>query len=341
MNSIFAKALYELEKHDDLCLVTIVADDGSAPRGSGSMMLVGKEGRLVGTIGGGPSEFIAEKLAKEFIEKKSSGSHEFRLNTNDVEDIGAVCGGNIDVYFQYIPGDSVLWTELARGVMGQIESRRGGWFIQSLKGGSPALVSETGDILAGAKPDSDAVLYTTGNVNADGYYSMPLPVGERAIIFGGGHIARSLVPILKTVGFRVTVVDNRPEYSKAEDFPDAETVMTGDYTRIDQYISVQPDDYIVVMTNGHSHDYEVQEQMLRHEIAYIGVVGSRSKIAYVNKRLMDAGISEERCRFVHTPVGVAIKAVTPAEIAVSIAGEKISLRADRTHDKATKSCPVE
>lgn len=79
MRSIFAKLLYEMEKGHDTMLATIVADDGSAPRGKGSQMLVGAQGRLVGTIGGGAVELRSEQLAIELLEKKQSGLHEFHL----------------------------------------------------------------------------------------------------------------------------------------------------------------------------------------------------------------------------------------------------------------------
>ena len=90
------------------------------------------------------------------------------------------------------------------------------------------------------------------------------------------------------------------------------------------------------MTSGHLHDLEAEEQMLRRETAYVGVIGSRSKIAYVSQRLREAGISEEAIASVHTPIGTPIRAVTPEEIAVSIAGELIYERACRWDAAAEK-----
>ena len=81
------------------------------------------------------------------------------------------------------------------------------------------------------------------------------------------------------------------------------------------------EDFVVIMTNGHMHDFQVEEQILRGPFAYVGVIGSRTKTASVNRRLREAGIPEESIAQVHTPIGTAIQAVTPAEIAVSIAGQ--------------------
>lgn len=102
------------------------------------------------------------------------------------------------------------------------------------------------------------------------------------------------------------------------------------------------EDYVVVMTNGHVHDLEVQEQALRKTLAYIGVIGSRTKIAAVNEQLRDAGIPEEAIETVHTPIGTPIRAVTPEEIAVSIAGEMICQRAIRREGSSGvhHACPM-
>ncbi|MFR0768790.1 MAG: XdhC family protein [Dysosmobacter sp.] len=147
------------------------------------------------------------------------------------------------------------------------------------------------------------------------------------MIFGAGHIARALVPLLRSVEFRPVVYDDRPALADPAAFPDAERVVCGDFRNIAGTLPLSPEDYVVVMTSGHLHDLEIQEQILRQELAYVGVIGSRAKIAAVNARLREAGISEEKLCTVHTPVGTPIKAVTPAEIAVSIAGEMIYERA--------------
>ena len=117
MRSIFAKLLYEMEKGHDTMLATIVADDGSAPRGKGSQMLVGAQGRLVGTIGGGAVELRSEQMAIELLEKKQSGLHEFHLQKNKIEDIGMVCGGDVMVLFTRIPGTDARWNSLAQKAM--------------------------------------------------------------------------------------------------------------------------------------------------------------------------------------------------------------------------------
>ena len=342
MNSIFAKMLYELEKNHDLVLVTIISEAGSAPRGTGSQMLVNMDGRIMGTIGGGAVEHQSEALALKLLAEKRCESHDYILRKNDGEDIGMACGGNVSVWFQFADHTDSRWAELAGVLLAQTNARKPGWLVQKLDGSFPTLLGENGEVLAGEAAENAAVYQIPGCMLTETGFSMPLPIGERAIIFGGGHIARDLAPLLHGVGFRVTVMDNRPEFADPADFPGAERVICGDYLRISDYLDLTDEDYVVVMTNGHSHDFDIQEQALRRKLAYIGVIGSRRKTAVVNQRLREAGVPEEGIAQVHTPVGTPIKAVTPAEIAISIAGEMIYERALRREAAGHRhnGCPM-
>lgn len=324
MNGIFTTLLYEMEKRHDTVLCTIVAQSGSTPRGRGAQMLVGADGLLAGTIGGGAVEGGAIALAKELLPQRRSAVHTYVLRHNDGEDIGMVCGGDVTVALQTIPFESGDWRTLAGDVLSRITSRRSGALVLSLEGGAPAL-EETG------YPEDET------------HMAIPLPVGERVLLFGGGHCSLALCPLLTTVGFRVTVVDDRPELVTPQRFPTADRVLCCDLEALPPDLAIGKEDYVVVMTNGHSHDFAVQRQVLAGECAYIGVIGSRAKIASVNARLREAGIREEAIAGVHTPIGMAIKAVTPEEIAVSIAGEMILVRANRREAAgapAVHGCPM-
>lgn len=324
MNTIFQTLVYQREKGHDAVLATIIWDDGSAPRGKGSQMLVGRNGLLAGTIGGGAVEGQSIALAQELLAcGVRSKTREFRLRRDgSAQSTGMVCGGDVTVYFRCIPMEETDWDTLAAEVLRRVSVREKGWLVQPLDGGMPYLADE----------DTDR----------ENCFTMPLPVGERALIFGAGHIARALVPLLCTVGFRPVVFDDRPQFATRERFPQADQVICGDFTRIRDYLTVGPEDYVVIMTNGHEYDFQAQVQVLRGETAYVGVIGSRKKTAFVNQRLREAGIAEEAIAFVHTPVGTAIKAVTPEEIAVSITGEMILVRATRREasGEAHHGCPM-
>lgn len=321
MQSIFAKLLYEMEKQHDTVLVTIVDEAGSTPRGNGAQMLVSRSGPQVGTIGGGNIENLSILHAQELIEEKRSDIHEYKLHKNKAEDIGMVCGGSVTVLFSYISGTDSRWRDVAALTLARIAAHKAGFLALPLNGDTAYIVDEH---------------------PADEVFTMSLPIGERAILFGAGHCSLALAPLLQTIGFRVTVFDDRSDLLTADRFPGADALICGDFTKIDRYLTTGADDYIVVMTSGHSHDFEVQEQVLRHPFAYVGVIGSRSKTASVNARLREAGIAEDAIAAIHTPIGVSIKAVTPEEIAVSIAGEMIYERALRREKAGCKphGCPM-
>ena len=329
MDRIFAKLMYMLEKNLDTMLVTIIADQGSAPRGAGSQMLVGSEGRILGTIGGGAVEGKADAMARQLLLERRSDCHLFQLHSAARENIGMVCGGDVQVLFQYIPGTSDVWKSLAEKLLAMISKRQPGWLALKTDGSAPSLLTGDGQIILGEP--------VPGQVTPEGWkpeqhkdvFCLPLPIGERTILFGGGHCAQALAPLLHTVGFRVTVFEEREEYGCRGNFPTAERIIVGDYTKIAEHLQITSDDYIVIMTNGHSFDLEVEDQVLRGDFAYVGVIGSKRKTAAVNQKLRERGVSEEAIARVHTPIGVPIKAVTPEEIGISIAGELICVRALR------------
>lgn len=340
MNAIFAKILYELEKQHDLVLITIISNNGSAPRGVGAQMLVGAQGRILGTIGGGPAEWEAEQTALQVLREKCSRVQTYSLYRGG--NIGSVCGGEVTALLQYIRGDDAVWAEAAGTVISQIAAHETGWLVQRINGDAPTLLNAEGCVLAGDDIGQKEPLMRAVSVLENGYFSVPLPVGERVVIFGAGHCALALAPLLRTVGFRVTVFDDRPEWVNSENYPCAETLICGDFQNISAELELNEKDYVVVMTSGHSNDFAVQEQVLRKPLAYIGVIGSRSKTAFVNQRLREAGIDEAAIQSVHTPIGTAIKAVTPEEIAVSIAGEMIYERALRREaaEVIAHGCPM-
>ena len=340
MKQIFSQLFYELEKHNDAVLVSVIDDNGSAPRGAGSQMLVTDRGRRCGTVGGGAVEKRSEEMAMELIKKRESLVHTFRLHTNQTEDIGMVCGGNVTVHFQFIARDDPAWQVAAACVLALYEKKEAGHLILREDGAAPTVCDAAGAVLCGSAVDS--ALLAKGCKRENGLFSMPVSVGNRAILFGAGHIAQSLCPILASVDFRVTVFDSREEFAKKELFPTAETVLCGDYERLSDYLTIDENDYLVIMTSGHSFDFAVERQVLMGDFAYVGVIGSRSKTASVNKKLHEAGVSEEKTALVHTPIGTAIRAVTPAEIAVSIAGEMILERAIAREGaaKLSHACPM-
>ena len=151
MKNIFTRIAYERQEHRDLVMVTILSDEGSTPRGKGSMMLVGGGGQLLGTIGGGAVEKQSELRALRLLEERQSEVHGYRLRRNAAEDIGMVCGGDVDVHFQFIDADDARWDGFVREVLSRIDAQEPGVLVLKHDGSFPALADADGNTLAGGR----------------------------------------------------------------------------------------------------------------------------------------------------------------------------------------------
>ena len=161
-------------------------------------------------------------------------------------------------------------------------------------------------------------------------FSEQIGTSGTVYVFGGGHVSQKLVPILASVDFRCVVLDDRPEFTDPALFPGAVETILCDFNHLEQYVSITAADYCCVMTRGHSYDTIVQAQLLATPACYIGVIGSRAKKAAVFRRLIEEyNINEQDLNRIISPIGLEIKAETPAEIAISITGQMIQVRADR------------
>lgn len=161
-------------------------------------------------------------------------------------------------------------------------------------------------------------------------------ISSRAFIFGGGHIALALDPVLRHVDFETTIVDDRSEYANSERFPkSAQTIVCEDFDHCFDEIETDDDSFIVIVTRGHRGDLQVLRQALRKPHAYLGMIGSRKKNAVLFEQLRREGFTEEELGAVYTPIGIDIKSETPEEISVSIAAEIIKVRAE--HNEAASA----
>ena len=328
MKELFSALLSQLETGSDVMLATMIEHAGSVPRGMGSQMLLNGSGLVAGTIGGGVGEKQMTELGVSLLAEKKCGVHTYALHGKTGESMGSVCGGAITVYFQYVSSEDSCWKQFVQAVLEHIAQHKGGWLVQDLHGGAPSLIDADGTLVMGQMPENKESLCRAFSVKTEDHFVMPLSVGERAVIFGAGHCAQALCPLLSSVGFRVTVYDNRPEQAQKALFPQAERVICAPFEQLSEQLNLAEDDYIVTMSSTHSDDLCIQHQVLQMDHAYVGMIGSKPKRTFIHGKLLEYGIPQEMIDRVHTPIGLNIKAVTPAEIAVSIAGEMVLVRAE-------------
>ena len=288
-----------LERGEDTVLATIVAASGSTPRGPGAHMLVGRLGRIAGTVGGGVTEHLAEERAGTLLEERRSALEWFALEK-----------GRVRICLQYLVADS----EAVCAAAALAE--------ECLRKGAPC------DLRIDLDPASGHPLQICRGEeqSAEGVYTEPLLRPGRVYIFGGGHVAQALVPVLASVEFRCVVLEDRPEFCRRALFPAAEEIRLITPAEWGS-LSIGPEDDICVMIRGRDYDTDCQAFALGTPAKYIGVIGSRERAAASRAALKERGFSEEDLRRIVTPIGLSIGAETPAELAVSIAAQLIQVRA--------------
>jgi len=329
MQEVFRAAARRLKAGEAATLVTVVQSNGSAPRHAGAVMAVFEDGRTEGTVGGGAVENAAKTRAGELL----GGAGEIQsydLSRDDAAGLGMICGGGVTLLYNPISKGNAAAVSIFGGILAAAEQRVPRWLAQELwEDGSVRMALygrdklELGDKLEPEPPRGALPAFQPGDRPR---FVLPVVAVGRALVFGGGHVSRALVPILSSVGFPVFVFEDREEFADPARFPDAAGVLL---CRLDDFlgeVKIAPEDFAVIVTRGHQKDYEVLKQVLSTQAAYIGMIGSRAKVATTKDRLAADGFEWDDLARVYAPIGLPIGAETPEEIAVSIAAEMIQRR---------------
>lgn len=308
MKSVFSTLLKELDSGRACELVTILSVAGTAPREPGCTMLVGENGRqLAGTVGGGSTEWQALKKASELLRVKGNGetvfTHGYRTEAGAM-----TCGADVTLRFTYCSDcDGSLIHPLKEAL-----DADGGTLVLPPSG--------RGEFRADERP---------GSVFCDDTLFLYLPPADRVLLFGAGYVAQSLVPLLKPLGFTVTVFDERKDLADRLHFPEAHAVLTGSFSHdLPALTGAKNSDYIVIMSATHEQDEKILAQFCDRDYRYIGMLGSRNKATAIKDTLMKKGAPEARLSKVHIPIGLSIGACTPEEVALSVAAELVKTRAE-------------
>lgn len=156
----------------------------------------------------------------------------------------------------------------------------------------------------------------------------PIYPKTRLILLGGGHIALPLAKLGRFLDFQITVVDDRPSFASSFRFAEADQVICEDFAKAVEKLSFDMNTFVVIVTRGHDTDKECLGKVLKapESPAYVGMIGSRKKVAAIMNALQDEGISKEWLNTVHSPIGLDIGAQTPEEIAMSILTEIVMVK---------------
>jgi len=154
----------------------------------------------------------------------------------------------------------------------------------------------------------------------------PVVPPPRAFIFGAGHISKSLSKIASLAGFSTIVIDDRETFANRERFPEADEIHAGEYEEVCPKLEVNETSYLIIVTRGHRDDMRVLRWAVTTPARYVAMIGSKRKVISVLKELEEEGVPRGLLERIYAPMGLEIGAVSPEEIAVSVAAEMIAVR---------------
>jgi len=347
MKEVIDDAIELLSDGQPCVLATVVRTKGSTPQKAGAMLLVRQDGTGVGTLGGGCVEGDIWFAAKEILRRGSGPEFkDYFLNEDVAARDGLVCGGTMYFYLEplreaseflpiarevasaYEGGDAVgLATvvnvpEGATNLGAKLLLRLDGSVVGSL--GTAELDSQAIEVARRVAEFGSVESLTTSDgteVFIEGFTTPPT-----LVMVGGGHVGKTTADLAHRLGYRVLIVDDRPEFANEERFPYAEQVVVAPYDRWSSEVSLNLNSFVVVATRGHRFDDMALESALETPSRYIGLLGSRRKTLMIYQRLVRQGTSPDRLKQVRSPIGLDIGALTPEELAVSIMSEIIMVR---------------
>lgn len=171
-------------------------------------------------------------------------------------------------------------------------------------------------------------------------YIEPVEPSPELYIIGAGHVGYHLARLAHDVGFRVHVVDDREKFANRERFPTAVEVVADDISAWLARTELPPHAYAVIVTRGHTNDLEALRALAPRELRYLGLIGSRAKVARIYDALTADAMPADHLKEVHAPIGLDIGAVTPQEIAVSILAEMIAVKHGKISSRSIAELPM-
>ncbi len=320
MDEIVSTAMAWSDQGRDCALATVISTWGSSPRPVGSQLLVDSGGNFTGSVSGGCVESAVVREARDAITGRSGKVLEFGVSDDEAWQVGLACGGTIRILLTPCPQRSVFDT-VARAYAQQQTAL----VVTSLRDCTNQVAVTAPNQFEGPLRDacvrairSDKSL--TVEVDDSQFfvkvYSLPL----RLLVIGAVHIGQALIPMARAAGYQVVLIDPRRAFAAPERFPDVEISHDWPDAAVQR---LRPDRRTAVVAL--THDSKLDEPALQTALAssafYVGALGSRRTHAARCRRLRDRGVSDSAIDRIHAPIGLPIKAATPAEIAIAVVAE--------------------
>ncbi len=353
MKNVYLQYSNEYKNVEAPVLVTVVRTTGSTPQKAGSSALFGASGLIAGTIGGGILEGKVMEIAIMAGKSKKSGLYTFRLDNSHDEGEDALCGGRTDVLVDASPCNHLdvfkcMQDSLTNGISGIMVTRMTGlcgddmdeitvnrhWISSGTHKCEKSWISESlfrtvRDVIE--KDDRYDCRLSEHNEAENDIRSLvfieqvfPKP---KLIIAGAGHVGKALSGLGQMLDFEVTVIDDRPEFANKLNISGADKFIVDDPGKALSGIEKNPDCYFVIVTRGHKDDASALRPCIGSGAAYVGMIGSRTKVAKMREEFISKGwATEQQWAEIYAPIGLEIGSRTVEEIAVSIAAQLVDVR---------------
>jgi len=318
VDKVYSRAASAAKEGQKATLAVVTDAAGHTPQVVGARMLVYADGRIEGTVGGGRFEYEVIHRAKTLTDAKESQLTTLHLGA----ELGMCCGGRMEVLTTPLHAQ-LSWLEEVNAHQQQGQPV---WIKTELSGTrmGTRMISST----AVPTPQGRAYEGTGVTTDTDGqrYLVESLAPAPRLILFGAGHVARPTAQLASTLGYRVVVVDDRPDWNTNHRFPSATEQILESYEDFMHHFRPQENDSLLIITQGHDFDQMILEKVISYPVAYLGMIGSETKVIKAVKKLRARDVAANWIEKLHAPIGIDIGALTPDEIAVSIMAEIITVR---------------
>jgi xanthine dehydrogenase accessory factor len=308
-------------------IATVIHTQGSTPREAGAKMIITSDGQTFETfetIGGGAGETKVIDQAQavlltgkpQLIDIDLSGASlsGSSLSGSNQRETQGICGGTMRVWVARWQGEAAI--ALTNRILQMLTSGQSATLVTPLTEQLPYLVESANFNVA----NSDVIC---GHTWIELIQPPPL-----LLIIGAGHCGIQLAKVADLIGFQIAIQDDRPDWANAENYPQATFIFNQSIDQAIAQFTQHPQLYAALLTRSYQHDVEALAALLQRQAPcqYIGMMGSQRRVQRVYRAIATSGISEEKLRSIHAPIGLDIGALTPAEIAVSISAELILVR---------------
>jgi xanthine dehydrogenase accessory factor len=348
MKPVYTEAANLARQNREFVLATVVNTKGSTPQKPGATLLVRADGSTVGTLGGGCVEGDIWFAAKEALREHTGPLFkDYYLNEDIAARDGLVCGGSMYFYIEPFEHSTEV-SDLSNRIEDAFE---GGDSLavatvvnpKTLELGARLTVAEDGTVTGTlGSPAADALALKTANRvmplgkadhvvtdQGDELFVAGFTSPATLILVGGGHVNLQVAKIAQMLGFRIFVTDDRLEFANRERFTMAEQTSVAPYDKGLDAFHITKNTAIVIGSRGHHFDDLATEAAVRTPATYVGLLGSKRKTVMIYEALLKRGVTPERLKEIHSPVGLDLGGRSPEEIAVSVMAEIIAFRHDR------------